>query len=148
MHFSEKSFEQLEVVRKQFPKRCSCGIVYTQSQWLELPGKKLWHLPWGEVQAMRNCACGSTMNLVIVPEPNPDTEELSGIEGMNEGIRLKYFPVNLVFGFTFGDGLVRLENERMFYDSRDEAVAAAQRHDLVVEKSGKVRVAHHGAMNG
>jgi hypothetical protein len=148
MDFSAKGFEQLASFSKQFPKQCSCGRAYTQRAWSKLPGKKLWKLPWGEVQELRDCVCKSTMNVVVVPELNPGTEELSGIEGLNDGIRLKYFPINLVYGFTFGDGLLRLNNERMFYESRDEAVEAAKRHDLVVEKSGKVRVAHHGAMNG
>jgi hypothetical protein len=49
-----------------FPKRCSCGRVYTAAMWRRLPGGKLWKLPWGEVQEMRDCVCGSTMNVVLV----------------------------------------------------------------------------------
>lgn len=56
---------------QNFPKRCSCGRAYTQEQWLKLPGKKIWELPWGEVQELRNCPCRSTMAIVLV-EGDPE----------------------------------------------------------------------------
>jgi hypothetical protein len=46
-------------------KRCSCGRTYTYAQWQRLPDKRIWELPWGEIQELRNCVCRSTMNIVV-----------------------------------------------------------------------------------
>jgi hypothetical protein len=58
-----------QLIRKQFPKRCACGRVYSLQRWFELPHPQRWELDWGEVQELRNCVCRSTMAIVVVPEP-------------------------------------------------------------------------------
>lgn len=66
-----------------------------------------------------------------------------------EGLtRLVYLTANGVFMFMFGDAPLRLHEEPMFFASRLAAVDAAKRKGLVVESDGRVRVQHHGALNG
>jgi hypothetical protein len=48
-------------------KTCSCGRSYTQDEWEQLPNRKLWELPWGEVLEMRDCVCRSTISIVLAP---------------------------------------------------------------------------------
>lgn len=54
-------------------KVCACGIAYTREEFDLLARLQDWHLPWGEVQEMRNCPCGSTMN-VVIREGTPEEE--------------------------------------------------------------------------
>lgn len=47
-----------------------CGRSYTCCEWKKLPfagGSKdgLQKYPWGEVQELRNCTCGTTLSLVL-----------------------------------------------------------------------------------
>ncbi|MCZ2078342.1 MAG: hypothetical protein LC130_25505 [Bryobacterales bacterium] len=50
--------------------------------------------------------------------------------------KLVYLYPNQAFVFMFGDALLRLEDEPMFYQTRPEAVAAAERHHLTVWAAG------------
>ena len=55
-------------------KVCSCGKVYSQKMWDELPSLGTSEYPWGEIQDFKNCECGTTMTLTIVegePEDLP-----------------------------------------------------------------------------
>lgn len=60
------AFDMREVVRRNFPKTCSCGIRYTFKRWNRLPLLGHAEYEWGEVQEMRNCSCGSTMAIQLV----------------------------------------------------------------------------------
>lgn len=56
-------------------KTCACGRAYDAEGWARLPlaGTGEWRLPWGEVQELRNCACGSTIAIVLEPgEADPE----------------------------------------------------------------------------
>lgn len=62
--------------------------------------------------------------------------------------RLIYFPLNSAWAFVFGDDLqtaeivdLELENGRCFFPDRADAVAAASRHGLNVERDGFVQAA-------
>lgn len=46
--------------------------------------------------------------------------------------RLEYLPANAAHVFMFGEHLTRLEGEPMFFASRVDACAAAERHGLRV----------------
>lgn len=48
-------------------KTCKCGRVHSQVEWSQLPLVGEQRLPWGEVQELRNCACGSTIAIVLDP---------------------------------------------------------------------------------
>lgn len=56
-------------------KKCSCGRTYTRSQWEALPVRPDWVFDWGEVHQMRDCACGSTLHIII--KQGTDEEEAS-----------------------------------------------------------------------
>jgi hypothetical protein len=47
-------------------KQCACGRTYTKEQWDELPHRREWAWPWGEIQELRDCSCGSTLCIVLV----------------------------------------------------------------------------------
>lgn len=66
------SFARHLRARQNFPKRCSCGRLYSYVQWRKLPRLRDWVLPWGEVQELRNCICKSTMGIVV---KDGDTED-------------------------------------------------------------------------
>jgi hypothetical protein len=58
-------------------------------------------------------------------------------------MQLRWFPVNNAYAFTFGHDIgtmqvIALADERRFFELRVEAVAAARRHKLNVDKSGNV----------
>ena len=53
---------------------------------------------------------------------------------------LTYLPANQAFAFLFGDALLRMEGEPMFYQTRPEAVAAAERHHLTVWAAGELAI--------
>lgn len=49
-------------------KVCSCcGMTHTAEQWDALPLVGVQRYPWGEVHELRNCACHSTLALVLEP---------------------------------------------------------------------------------
>lgn len=53
---------------QQFPKRCAkCGTVHTAESWAELRciGEQAYA---GETLEFRNCACGSTLTIVVAVE--------------------------------------------------------------------------------
>jgi hypothetical protein len=60
--------------------------------------------------------------------------KLSGQQGM----RLQWLVPNNAYVFMFGDQLIRLHHEEMFFQSRAEAVAAAKRRGLKVSKGNLV----------
>lgn len=47
-------------------KACACGRSYTAEHWSQLANPRVWRLPWGEVQQLRQCFCGSTISVVLV----------------------------------------------------------------------------------
>jgi hypothetical protein len=53
-------------------------------------------------------------------------------------MRLRYFPANAAYAFTFGDSPTRMGDSDMFFKTRREATAAAIRQGLHVTKAGKV----------
>lgn len=53
-------------------------------------------------------------------------------------MRLHYFTANAAWAFTFGDQLLRMEGEEMFFATKDEAKEAALRHGLRVASSGLI----------
>ena len=52
--------------------------------------------------------------------------------------RLQWFTANNAWAFTYGDQMLQLEGDDMFYEKKSAAIAAAKRHGLKVEKSGHV----------
>jgi hypothetical protein len=56
-------------------------------------------------------------------------------------LSLRYFPANAAWAFTFGESMVRLEDEDMFFAQRARAIHAADRKGLQVDRSGIVSVA-------
>jgi hypothetical protein len=60
------SFSMKDMLKRNFPKRCSCGHAYTYRQWLLLPLLGRVEYDWGEVQEMRNCICGSTLAISLI----------------------------------------------------------------------------------
>jgi hypothetical protein len=61
----------------EISKHCKrCGADYNQESWELLAWVGEWRLPWGEVQHLRNCACGNTLAIVLeVGEAEPDSAE-------------------------------------------------------------------------
>jgi hypothetical protein len=57
------------------------------------------------------------------------------------GMRLMYLPANVAWVFVFGDAPTRIAGEPLFFKTRAEAVAAAARKCLAVDKAGKVTTA-------
>ena len=53
-------------------------------------------------------------------------------------MRLRYLPANQAYVFTFGEQLIRLAGEPMFYSTRKEAVAMARHYGMTVDKRGLV----------
>ena len=49
-----------------------------------------------------------------------------------------FLPVNAQYAFLFGDALIRLEGESLFYPTRCAAIEAAKRHGLSVNGKGRV----------
>lgn len=62
-------------------------------------------------------------------------------------MRLMYSPGNQVFVFTFGDSMTRLEGEPMFFKSKDEAIGAARKKGLSVDRKGLVSGNLEGVTN-
>lgn len=58
--------EREKTLLSNFPKKCSCGRTYTPETWKQLPNPKSWKLPWREEQELRDCACGSTIAVLLV----------------------------------------------------------------------------------
>ncbi len=59
-------------------------------------------------------------------------------------MRLRYFPANAAWAFTFGTGgPTRMGDSDLFLRSRREAIAAARRQGLKVSKDNKVTTADH-----
>ena len=47
-------------------------------------------------------------------------------------MKLTYLYANMSYVFTFGDATINLASEPLFYETRNDAVAAARRHGLSV----------------
>ena len=61
-------------------------------------------------------------------------------------MKLVYLPVNAAWAFLFGDNPTRMGDFKMFFDTREEATAAAEHQGLIVDDDGKVRVPSAGGM--
>lgn len=55
-------------------------------------------------------------------------------------IRVRYLRTNQAYAFVFGDDLLRLADEDMFYRTLGDAKAAAKRHGLRVDQKRRVHV--------
>lgn len=104
-------------------KTCGCGRVYDEAGWNTLPlcattanpdGRMTF--PWGEVQEMRNCPCGSTI-VVVVEEgekENPvkptDPDEAEFIEKVRTWDRASRLRTLRAAGFT---GLTKSTDEEL-----------------------------------
>ncbi len=65
--FSLPALEQVAALKRNFPKLCTnCGRRYTLKRWNRLPNARLWKMPWGEVQELRECVCGSTLSIILL----------------------------------------------------------------------------------
>lgn len=53
---------------------------------------------------------------------------------------LKYLVANAAYVFVFGDGVIVLDGEPRFFESRERAVAAAKRKGMSVARNGEVTV--------
>lgn len=64
----------------------------------------------------------------------------SGVGGKSSaGLVLRFLGANNAWAFIFGESLVRLHNEEMFFQDRKEAVAAARRRGLKVARNGSIK---------
>ncbi len=63
-------------------------------------------------------------------------------------MRLIYLRVNMVYAFVMGTQLIRLDGYDTFFDSEEEAVAAARDRGLKVDNRGKVSAINPSNMNG
>lgn len=63
------------------------------------------------------------------------TKKPKSIRGLTQ---LVWLPANSAYVFMFGDQMLRLEGDSMFYTNRVDAVDAAIRHGLKVKQSGEV----------
>jgi len=57
---------------------------------------------------------------------------------MKDAVRLDYLRANQAFVFLFGDALLRLDGEPMFYSTRRDAIEAANRHGIIVWANGSL----------
>ena len=64
----------MNAVADPIVKTCSCKRTYTQAQWEELPDKCVYELENGDVHEQRNCACGSTIVVVLARGEAQDPE--------------------------------------------------------------------------
>jgi hypothetical protein len=55
-------------------------------------------------------------------------------------MKLKYFPVNAAWAFVFGDAPCQLYCFPLFFETRREAVEAAEYRGLAVSAAGSVTV--------
>lgn len=53
-------------------------------------------------------------------------------------LRLDYLRANQAFTFLFGDALLRLDGEPLFFSTRPDAIEAASRHGLIVWANGSL----------
>ena len=57
---------------------------------------------------------------------------------MKDALRLDYLRANQAFAFLFGDALLRLDGEPLFFSTRPDAIEAASRHGLIVWANGSL----------
>lgn len=53
-------------------------------------------------------------------------------------LRLIYLPANQAYAFTFGDALLRMGDEPMFFDKWIDAELVAREHNLHLSVTGEV----------